>query len=148
MHQGSLLASRLLAIFGLNWLSISAGIWDERSGIMPTAWGTKLLCYWSAAFRYAPPVAFAIWRSTSPSLWRRLVRNEFWSVSVVIWIPTSRVTPKVTARIALRFFVFLLERDLQAINRLDFSPIFSPNKAFAGTTPNQTDLVLSSFLSL
>jgi len=38
----------------------------------------------------------------------RLVRNEFSSVSVVIWIPTSNVTPKVTAKITLRFFVFLL----------------------------------------
>ena len=128
------------AILGSNWLSTRAGICVESSGITPSASGTRLLTVaWSAALRYAPLVTFAICRSTSPSLWRRLVRNEFSSVAVVIWIPTSNVTPNVTAKIAMRFFVFLLERDLHAINKLDLKPIISPNKAFAGTTPNQTD---------
>jgi len=55
-----------------------------------------------------------------------LVRNAFSRVSVVIWMPTSNVTPKVTARIALRFFVFLLDSDLHAIRKLDFIPMISP----------------------
>jgi hypothetical protein len=38
-------------------------------------------------------------------------------------MPTSNVTPKVTARIALRFFVFLLDKDLHAIIKPAFNPI-------------------------
>jgi len=52
-----------------------------------------------------------------------LVRKEFSSVSVVIWIPTRSVTPKVMARIALRFFVFRLDSDLHAIKILDLIPM-------------------------
>jgi len=44
-------------------------------------------------------------------------------VAVVIWMPTSNVTPNVTARIALRFFVFLLDNDLHAITKLAFNPV-------------------------
>ncbi len=125
------------AILGSNWLSTSAGICAESSGITPSALGTRLLTVaWSAALRYVPLVAFAICRSTSPWLWRRLVRNEFSSVAVVIWIPTSNVTPNVMAKIALRFFVFLLERDLHAINKLDLVPMISPDKVFGVMTPN------------
>lgn len=41
-------------------------------------------------------------------------------------MPTSNITPKVIANIALRFFVFLLESDLQAIWILDLNPVISP----------------------
>jgi hypothetical protein len=41
-------------------------------------------------------------------------------------MPTSKVTPKVTAKIALRFFVFLLDSDLQAIMKLALNPIPTP----------------------
>src|SRR4030067_2741454 len=106
------------AILGANWISANAGICVESSGITPSAVGTRLLTVaWSAALRYVPLVAFAICRSTSPWLWRRLVRNEFCNVAVVIWIPTSNVTPNVTARIALGFFVFFLGRGVHAINK-------------------------------
>ena len=126
------------AILGSNWLATNAGICAESSGITPSASGTRLLTVaWSAALRYVPLVAFAICRSTSPWLCRRLVRNEFSNVAVVIWIPTSNVTPNVTARIALRFFVFLLERDRHAIIKLDLVPIISPNKGFGVMTPNE-----------
>jgi len=42
-------------------------------------------------------------------------------------MPTSNVTPNVTARTVLRFFVFLLDNDRQAIMILDFKPIASPS---------------------
>jgi len=41
-------------------------------------------------------------------------------------MPTSKVTPKVTARIALRFLLFLLDNDRHAIKKLDFKPKTSP----------------------
>ena len=131
-------------ILGSNWLATSAGICVESSGSTPIASGTKfMIIAWSAAFRYAPLVTLAICRSTSPSLWRRLVRNEFSRVSVVIWIPTSSVTPRVIARMALRFLVFLLDRDLQAILRLALIPIFSPFMIF-----EVSDSMTSGFDSL
>jgi len=42
-------------------------------------------------------------------------------------MPTSNVTPNVTARTALRFFVFLLDNDRQAIMKLDFKPMETPS---------------------
>jgi hypothetical protein len=38
-------------------------------------------------------------------------------------MPTSNVTPKVTAKIALMFLLFLLDKDLHAIRKLDFNVI-------------------------
>ena len=60
--------------------------------------------------------------STSPSPCKILVKKAFSKVSVVILIPTSRVTPNVTAKIAERFFIFLRAKDLQAIKKLDLIP--------------------------
>jgi hypothetical protein len=38
-------------------------------------------------------------------------------------MPTSKVTPKVIARTALRFLIFLLDKALQAIIKLAFNTI-------------------------
>jgi hypothetical protein len=95
--------------------------------MIPTAFGTNAVIFSSsAAVNLAPAVALDTRISTSPSPWSKLVRNEFFRVSVVIWMPTSKVTPRVTARMALMFFVFLLPKALQAMVKLAFRPVKTP----------------------